>query len=56
VAPFHFGCIATATDRHNCLAMLVRRRGETLAQQLALDQAIDKALNEDVYTDEINAS
>lgn len=49
------GCVATATDGHNCLAMLVRRRGETLAQLLArLDQAIDKALNEDVYTDEIN--
>jgi hypothetical protein len=50
------GCIATATDGHNCLAMLVRRRGETLAQLLTrLDQAIDKALNEDVYTDEVNS-
>ncbi len=50
------GCVATATDGHNCLAMLVRRRGETLAQLLArLDQAIDKALTEDIYTDEINA-
>ena len=49
------GCVATATDGHNCLAMLVRRRGETLAQLLArLDQAIHKALTEDVYTDEIN--
>jgi hypothetical protein len=49
------GCIATATDGHNCLAMLVRRRGETLTQLLTrLDQAIDKALTEDVYTDEIN--
>ncbi len=49
------GCVATATDGHNCLAMLVRRRGETLAQLLArLDQAIDKALTEDIYTDEIN--
>jgi hypothetical protein len=28
------GCVATATDGHNCLAMLVRRRGETLAQLL----------------------
>lgn len=35
--------------------MRVRRRGETLAQLLArLDQAIEKALTEDVYTDEIN--
>jgi hypothetical protein len=49
------GGVATATDGHNCLAMLKRRRGETLAQLLArLDQAIDKALTEDVYTDEIN--
>ena len=50
------GCVATATDGHNCLAMLVRRRGESLAQFLIrLDQAIDKAVNEDIYTDEINA-
>ena len=50
------GCIATATDGHNCLAMLVRRRGENLAQFLVrLDQAIDKALTDDIYTDEINA-
>jgi hypothetical protein len=50
------GCVATATDGHNDLAMLVRRRGETLAQLLIrLDLAIDKALTEDVYTDEINA-
>ncbi len=49
------GCVATASDGHNCLAMLVRRRGETLAQLLTrLDQAIDKALTEDIYTDEIN--
>ena len=50
------GCVATATDGHNCLAMLVRRRGENLAQFLIrLDQAIDKALTDDIYTDEINA-
>jgi hypothetical protein len=50
------GCVATATDGHNCLVMLVRRRGESLAQLLTrLDQAIEKALTEDVYTDEINA-
>jgi len=49
------GCVAIATDGHNTLAMLKRRRGETLAQLLArLDQAIDKALTEEVYTDEIN--
>ena len=50
------GCVATATDGDNCLAMLVRRRGETLAQLLTrLDQAIAKAFTEDIYTDEINA-
>ena len=49
------GCVATATNEHNCLAMLVRRRGETLFQLLTrLDQAVDKALTEDIYTDEIN--
>jgi hypothetical protein len=49
------GCVAVATDGQNGLAMLVRRRGETLAQLLArLDHAIDQALTEDVYTDEIN--
>jgi hypothetical protein len=32
------------------VAMLVRRRGETLAQLLTrLEQAVDKALTEDVY-------
>jgi len=49
------GCIATAADEDRCLAMLVRRRGETLVQFLMrLDKAIDKALTEDVYIDEIN--
>ena len=49
------GCVATATDGYNCLAMLVRRRGETLAQLLArLDFAIAKALTEAIFTDEIN--
>ena len=39
------GCIATAADEDRCLAMLVRRRGETLVQFLMrLDKAIDKAL------------
>lgn len=50
------GCVATACDGHNCLAMLVRRHGETLAQLLTrLDQAIEKALTEDIFTDEVNA-
>jgi hypothetical protein len=49
------GCIATAADEDRCLAMLVRRRGETLVRFLMrLDRAIDKALTDDIYTDEIN--
>ncbi len=49
------GPIAVASDQHNALAMLVRRRGETLAQLLTrLDQAVAKALDEDIFTDEIN--
>lgn len=44
-----------AADGHNSLAMLVRRKGETLAQLLTrLDQAIAKALDDDVFTNEIN--
>ena len=50
------GCVATANDSHNCLAMLVRRRGESLTQLLTrLDRAIAKAFNEDIFTDEVNA-
>jgi hypothetical protein len=49
------GCVATAADEDRCLAMLVRRRGETLPQLLTrLDRAIDKAINEDIFTDEVN--
>ena len=49
------GCVAVATDGHNSLAMLKRRPGETLMQLLArLDQAIERAWAEEIYTDEIN--
>jgi len=38
------------------VAMLKRRKGENLAQLLTrLDLAIAKALDENVYTDEINS-
>lgn len=51
------GGVAIANDGHNTLAMLARRDGETLAQLLTrLDQALAKALDEDIYTDEINPS
>ena len=51
------GCVASAADEDRCLAMLVRRRGETLGQLLTrLDRAIEKAINQDIFTDEINPS
>ncbi len=49
------GCVAVASEDDNTLAMLQRRKGETLLQLLArLDQAIDKALTLGIFTDEIN--
>ena len=49
------GCVAVANDEDNCMAMLVRRKGETLAQLLArLDLAIGKAFTDNIFTDEIN--
>jgi len=49
------GCVAVAHDGHSSLAMLRRRRGETLIQLLTrLEFAVDKALKEEVLTDEIN--
>ena len=54
---YPIGGVAVASDGHNPLAMLVRRDGETLAQLLTrLDHAVAKALEEDIYTDEINPS
>ena len=49
------GCVAVANDEDNCVAMLARRDGETLAQLMArLDRAIGKALIDNIFTDEIN--
>jgi hypothetical protein len=49
------GCVAVASDDGNTLAMLARRKGESLLQLLTrLDQAIAKAYTEDIFTDEIN--
>ena len=49
------GCVAVPNDGDSTLAMLVRRKGETLAQLLTrLDLAIAKAYNEGIFTDEIN--
>lgn len=48
-------CAAIANDEHNCLAMLQRRKGESLRDLLVrLDAAIDIAWNEDRFIDEIN--
>jgi hypothetical protein len=50
-------CAATAADADQCLAMLVRRPGESLLQLLLrLDAAIADAYENNVYTDEVNAS
>jgi hypothetical protein len=49
------GCLATTCDADSTLAMLVRRKGETLAQLLIrLDLAIAQACYEGIFTDEIN--
>ena len=48
-------CAATATDEDQCLAMLVRRDGETLGQLLIrLDRAIEIAAEDETFIDEIN--
>ena len=49
-------CAAVACDEGGSLAMLQRKPNETLAQLLErLDKAIEKAWEEEIYTDEINA-
>ena len=49
------GGVATAVDGSNCLAMLVRRDGETFLQLLQrLDLAVALAFTEDIFTDEVN--
>lgn len=48
-------CAATAVDEDQCLAMLVRRRGESLMQLLSrLDAAIENAYENQIFEDEIN--
>lgn len=48
-------CAAVAADPHNMLAALVRRPGETLQQLLErLDAAVALAMEQDIFTDEIN--
>lgn len=48
-------CAAVASDDYNMQAALVRRQGETLQHLLArLDAAVALAMEEDIFTDEIN--
>jgi len=48
-------CAATAADGSNCLAMLVRRDGESLNALLKrLAKAIGLAWSNDVFVDEVN--
>ncbi|MDN6884594.1 hypothetical protein QMO14_13400, partial [Variovorax sp. CAN2819] len=50
-------CAATAADGHNCVAMLVRREGETLKALLKrLDQAIAQFYADGETIDEINGA
>jgi len=48
-------CAATAADEDQCLAMLVRRPGESLPDLLRrLDTAIADAYENEKFTDEVN--
>jgi len=48
-------CAATAADGSNCLAMLVRRDGESVNALLErLDKAIGLAWSNDTFIDEVN--
>ncbi|MHB8725588.1 MAG: hypothetical protein ACYC9Z_09450 [Casimicrobiaceae bacterium] len=49
-------CVATAADEDQCLAMLVRRPGESLTELLQrLDAAIGDAYETGIYIDEVDA-
>jgi hypothetical protein len=49
------GCVAVANDESNSLAMLRRRPGESFMALLErLDYAIERALEYEEFTDEIN--
>ncbi len=50
-----FECVAAASDGCHSIAMLVRKRDESLETLLArLDAAIASALDDDIVVDEIN--
>jgi len=49
------GYTAVASDEHDMLVALVRKRGETLHQLLdRLERALSPAIEDQVYVDEIN--
>ena len=49
------GCVATAADGHNTLAMLTRRKGETLNAFLKqLDRALGRYYDDGAVVDEVN--
>lgn len=49
-------CVATASDDAQCLAMLVRRKGESLDELLRrLDAAIGDAYAHETFIDKVNA-
>jgi hypothetical protein len=49
------GYVAVANDQDQTLAMLKRRPDESLMDLLQrLDQAIEKAVEDEIYTDEVN--
>ena len=49
------GCVAVASEDHYNLAMLRRRKGETLLELLIrLDQDVNQAETLGIFTDEIN--
>lgn len=46
---------AVAADEHTMLAALVRRKNETFTELMSrLDHAVDLAVNQETFTDEIN--
>ena len=50
-------CAAVASDENQMLAALVRRKGESLMYLMQrLDEAIEKAWEKEIYTDEINSA
>lgn len=51
------GCVAVASDESSTLAMLQRRPGESFTALLErLDSVIERAIKQNEYLDEINAS